>query len=141
MKKDKYTHAERELRSLKLYVRDAKDRIRKDYSRSQCLAAYADRIDIRICRWNRRRHTCAVIVYDNYIWKKHHIDPYRAAATWYDTVREDCYAPVFLSIDTGGSGLGFYKIWDGVSTLINRMMADRFKEAVNAVKKEDDKNK
>ena len=112
MKKDKYSHAEKELRGLKLYIRNVKDRIRKDYSRTKWLVAYADRIDIRICWWNRRRHTCVVIVYDNYLWKKYHIDPYRAAATWYDKIPDDTYQPVILHMDTNGHCLGYYKIWD-----------------------------
>lgn len=142
MKKDKYSHAEKELRGLKLYIRNVKDRIRKDYSRTKWLVAYADRIDIRICCWNRRRHTCVVIVYDNYLWKKYHIDPYRAAATWYDKIPDDTYQPVILHMDTNGHCLGYYKIWDGVSTLVNRIAANVNREILkNTTKKEDDSDK
>lgn len=141
MKKDKYSHAEKELRGLKLYIRSVKDRIRKEYSRTKWLVAYADRIDIRICCWNRRRHTCVVIVYDNYLWKKHHIDPYRAAAACYDKIPDDTYQPVVLHMDTNGHGLGYYKMWDGVSTLANRMAADSIRSSTKVDKKEDDNDK
>lgn len=125
MKKDKYSRAEKELRNLKLYIRSAKEKIRKDYSRTKWLVPYADRIDIRICRWNRRRHTCLVVVYDNYLWKKYHMDPYRAATDY--KIPEDMYFPVLLHISTISCDY-YYKIWDGVSTLISRIDLDSRKE-------------
>ena len=128
MKKDKYSHAEKELRNLKLYIRRAKEIIRKDYSRTKWLAPYADRIDIRIIRWNKRRHSCLVIIYDNYLWKKYHIDPYRAATNY--KIPEDTYFPVVIHMDTNDNGLGYYRLWDGVSTLVSRIDMDSRKEVV-----------
>ena len=136
MKKDKYSHAEKELRNLKLYIRRAKERIQKDYSRTKWLAPYADRIDIRICRWNKRRHSCLVVVYDNYLWEKYHIDPFSAAANY--KIPEDTYFPVIIHLNTNENALDYYRIWDGVSTLVSRMDLDSRKEET---KKQDDNNK
>lgn len=133
MKKDKYSRAEKELRNLKLYIRRAKEKIRKDYSRTKWLAPYADRIDIRIYRWNKRRHSCLVIVYDNYLWKKYHIDPYSAAASY--KIPEGTYFPVIIHINTNECALDYYRIWDGVSTLVSRIDMDSRKEET---KKQDD---
>lgn len=68
-KNNRADKAERALRNVKLYIRDAVKLMNADFSHSSQLTPLVGRIDARIIAWDKRTYSALVIVYDTKMLK------------------------------------------------------------------------